>query len=120
MIDALPAVLPRVDHSPITGLGNLLLPRDGSRQRHHPSQQIEIRNVVQRFDVPRRDDEDVNRSLGFKSLNATTSLLCATIGVGISPCAIRQKMHASAIGLPRKCERCGGDRDSGDTRGLKT
>ena len=59
---ALPPVFTRINHRPIAGSRDPLLPRKGRRQQSHLPGDVGVSDVVERNDVLFRDDQDVNRS----------------------------------------------------------
>lgn len=63
MIHALPPIPTGVDHGPVPGLGDALLPSNGSSKGDHSAEQVGIVRVVERGQMLFGDDQNVNRCL---------------------------------------------------------
>jgi len=60
---ALPALFSRVDHSPVSGRCDSLLPRERDRQHRQLAGNFPVGEIIQRRDVFFRNDQNVHRGL---------------------------------------------------------
>ncbi len=63
MKNGLPTILSSVDHRPVSGRRNSLLPRERRRKHGHSAEQLAVSDVVERADVLSRHDHDVDGRL---------------------------------------------------------